>query len=225
MPKLEIAVTSRQDAVQADAGGADSVEVCENLSVGGLTPSLEMVRQICDAVAIEVNVIVRPHARSFIYSIDEIAQILRDVDSIAQLRVENVVFGAHRLGRGLNTDLIAQVQQASRESTVTVHRALDESLEPERALEELAALGIGRILTSGPAASAWEGRHSLARWIRNYGRHFDFVVAGGLQLVHFPEMAAILNAPEYHFGSAARGLDGVEAEKVRQLRTAILPRS
>src|SRR5258708_28704819 len=148
MEKSEIAVGSVDDAINAEAGGADSVEICRELSAGGLTPELELVRSIRGAVKVRVNVIVRPHARGFVYSETDVAEILTSAEELARAGVNGIVFGAWDIERRLNLELTQRVQSAAGNCPVTVHRALDESLEPERSLEKLAALGIARILTS-----------------------------------------------------------------------------
>ncbi len=101
-----------------------------------------------------------------------------------------------------------------------MHRALDESVEPEQALAGLVGIA-PRVLTSGPAPDAWSGRSGLAKWVRAYGDHLSFVVSGGLKLEQIPEMLAMVKAQEYHFGSAARTDGAVDGAKVRLLRTAL----
>jgi copper homeostasis protein len=217
MAKLEIAAVTFDDAIHAQDGGADSIEISHDLSVGGLTPSFDLVRRIRDALIIDVNVMVRPHARDFIYTARDIEGILADAQRMAQAGINGVVFGALTPANRLDLVLIEQVAQACAPLPVTVHRALDFSDEPERALEGL--IGIApRVLTSGPAATAWEGRAGLARWVVAYGDKLSFVVSGGLTAAQMPEMLATVRAQEYHFGSAARTNGVVDVEKVRGLR-------
>lgn len=220
MPKLEIAAVTLDDAINAQAGGADSIEISYDLSVGGLTPSFDLVRRIRDALSIDVNVMVRPHARDFTYTPDEIDRILDDTRGLAQTGINGVVFGALTPDNHLDLALIERVAQACAPLPVTVHRALDFSDQQERALEGL--IGIApRVLTSGPAATAWEGRAGLARWVAAYGDKLSFVVSGGLSAAQIPEMLATVRAQEYHFGSAARTDGVVDVAKVRALRALV----
>jgi len=186
MAGLEIAVTCLSDAQRTEEGGADSVEVCAGLSVGGLTPSWEVVAAILKSIRIGVHVIVRPHAASFHYSADDIVAILRDAARFGAMGVKSVVFGAWDDDRRLDLELIQRVQAAALPAAVTVHRALDASAEPERSLKALARLGVGRVLTAGPAATAWEGRFGLANWIAGYQQHFRFVVSGDCRWSTWP---------------------------------------
>ncbi len=216
-PRLEIAVTSLQDALNAQAGGADSIEISRDLALDGLTPALDLIQAVRDAVQIEVNVIVRPHPRDFVYTPAEAALILEQTRAISRAGIDGIVFGAQTAAGHLDIALIQRVVDAANGLPVTVHRALDSSLEPEKALDALVGV-VPRVLTSGPAANAWEGRAGLRQWVQDYGQHFSFVASGGLKSEQLATYAAYVQAHEYHLGSAARGDDGVQAEKVRQLR-------
>lgn len=220
MSQLEIAITTLEDALEAQAGGADSIEISHDLSVGGLTPPLDLVRQIRDAVTMRVYVIVRPHARDFVYTPAEIDLILSDTAALAQTGIDGIVFGAHLPDRRIDTDRIRQVVHTANGLPVTLHRALDECAEPEAALEALRGI-VPRVLTSGPAATAWDGRDGLRRWIDIFGGDFHFVAAGSLKIEFLANYAAYVQADGYHFGSAARSNGTVDREKVRQIRSLL----
>jgi len=220
MPRLETATTTLEDARHAQQGGADSIEIAQNLAAGGLTPPLDLVRQIQDAVNIEINVIVRPHARDFVYKPTEIDHILADTQAFAQIGINGIVFGALTVTGDLDTELVRIVNKAAAGVPITLHRALDECANPEQALSDLTGV-VPRVLTSGPAANAWEGRAGLRQWVQRFGEHFQFVASGGLRLDHLAEYAAAVHAHEYHFGSAARSNNVVDVDKVKQLSTII----
>ncbi len=224
MPKLEIAALTVEDALAAQIGGADSIEISRDLSVGGLTPNFELVERARDAVQIAIQVMIRPHARDFLYTDAEIETILNHARRLSRTGVNGVVFGAVTPERRLDLGLIAQVAEAAAPLPVTVHRALDQSLEPERALEGL--IGIApRVLTAGPAPTAWEGREALAQWIRAYGDRLAFVVSGGLKLEQLPEILNRVRPHELSIGSAARAGDAVNTAKVRALAAAVKGRN
>lgn len=220
MSQVEIAITTLEDALRAQAGGADSVEISYDLSVGGLTPDFDLVQRIRDALSIKVYAIVRPHARDFNYTPAEIETILADTTSLAQTGIDGIVFGAHQPDRRLDINLIRQVVAAAAPFPVTLHRALDECLEPQAGLEALRGI-LPRVLTSGPAATAWEGRIGLRRWINLYGGDFQFIAAGSLKIEFLAEYSAFVHAAGYHFGSAARSNGVVDSEKVRQIRSQL----
>jgi len=216
MPKLEIPIETLTDALAAQEGGADSIEISRDLSQDGLTPDFDLVRHIRDQVRIAIHVMIRPHARDFIYTDREIDVILDDARKLAQTGVDGMVFGALTAENRLDLALVEWVAQATIPLPLTVHRALDFSHEPEQALAGL--IGVApRVLTAGPASTAWEARNVLANWVTRYGDRLEFVVAGRLRLEEFPEMLEVVRAPAYHFGSAARSGGLVDVEKVRAL--------
>ena len=219
MPKLEIAALTLADAVAAQDGGADSIEISRDLSVGGLTPDFDLVRQVRAAVNIRINVMIRPHAETYVYSPTDIVEILDNACTLAHLGVDGVVFGALTPERRLDLALIERVAGEAAPLPLTVHRALDESVEPEQALAGLVGIA-PRVLTSGPAPDAWSGRFALTEWVHDYGAKLHFVVSGGLKIEHVPLMLAV-KAHAYHFGSAARTNDAVDVAKVRALKAAL----
>jgi copper homeostasis protein len=219
MPQLEIAITSLEDALLAVEGGADSLEVLRDLPNGGLTPPVDLVRSILARVTVPINVIVRPHA-SFHYSDVEFGEILRDAGVFAQMGVASIVFGAVTADNHLDVAMIRQIAEAISPTPVTVHRALDVSTDPESALRSLIGV-VPRVLTSGPAPNAWEGRESTRQWVEQYGQHFQFVLSGGIRLEELAELYAITSAPAYHIGGAARTGNRVDVENVKRLREAL----
>jgi copper homeostasis protein len=220
MRKLEVIALTLDDAVSAQAGGATGVEIVENLTVGGLTPSLEVVRVIRDRVTIHTRVIVRPHARSFVYSTKDTDEILSYVGELVKIGVGGVVFGALRDDSTINVPLVQQVSRAAIPLEVTLHRAIDTCREPEAALTQLVGI-VQRVLTSGQCQSVWEGRETIRRWIAQHGASFTFACGGGIRAGQLPALVKAIAAPEYHVGTAAR-VDGVvDPAMVRALVEAI----
>lgn len=219
MTTLEIAVTTLPEAIAAAQGGADSVELSYDLRRGGLTPSLDLVTQVLTAVEIDVHVIVRPTDRDFVYTPAEIDLILHQAREIAALDVTGLVFGAHTSAGTLEIDLIRRVAEAAGKP-VTLHRALDSAASPEDGLRQLIGV-IPRVLTSGPAATAWEGRHTLRRWVDQFGQHFDFIAAGTIRLEHIAELAQVTGVSGCHVGSGAYRGGQVDAEQVQRLVAAL----
>jgi len=124
MIKLETAALSLDDLRLAEEGGADSVELLYNLAVGGLTPSLDLVREAREHARIRLHVMVRPTARSFVYTPDEIAQIVDAVRWFKQLGVDGIVFGAQTESGQLDVDLVARIAAIAAPVPITLHLSL-----------------------------------------------------------------------------------------------------
>lgn len=160
MTVLEIAVQDADGAAAARAGGADRVELCAALGVtGGLTPSLASV-ETAVAADIDVHALIRTRPGGFVYSPAEIAVMASDIVHLVSAGASGVVIGA-LLGDGVvDRDAIAVLVAAARRAghvEVTFHRALDAVDDPVDALRVLADLGVDRVLTSGGAATAYDG--------------------------------------------------------------------
>jgi copper homeostasis protein len=216
MPSLEVIAMTLADARQAQAGGADSLELVSRLDVGGLTPDLVWVQAVRDAVACRLYVMVRPHASSFVYDAQDRAHIFATLQAARRIGVTGVVFGALNPDATLDTALMQEVAQAAGDLVVTMHRALDHTPVPAQALATLAGT-VQRVLCSGGAADIWQGREQMRAWVQAYPR-LSFVCAGGVTLANIATLAAVTGAQEMHVGGAARENGHVTAAATRRLK-------
>jgi copper homeostasis protein len=219
MPDLEIIASTLEDALAAKAGGADSLELCIALEEDGLTPPLPTVQAIRDAVDLPLNVLLRPHARSFVYTKSEIEEMWQEMQALKQIGVNTIVFGAQTEEGKLDIGLIEDFAEST---PLTLHRAIDTCSNPEEALEALKSK-LPRVLTSGGENSAWEGRAFLKAWQAAYGQQLRFAIASKINLENIAALAEAIGAPEYHIGSAARTNGKVDMAKVRALKAALNP--
>jgi copper homeostasis protein len=218
--RLEIAVTSLTDAVNAEAGGADSVEISHDLSVGGLTPALEMVAAVRDAIRIPLYVLVRDHARDFVYTPAEMDTMLATVRQLQGMGVQGIVFGALTASGEIDLAAMRAMVQAAGPMSVTLHRALDACRNPQVALSRLTGI-IPRVLTAGPAPTAWEGRTAVAAWVAQFGAQMEFVSSGGLTAAQLPAFIRQVRPSVVHLGGAARSGDSVAVALVQSLKQIV----
>lgn len=217
-PRLEIAVISHLDAVHAEAGGADSIEISRDLAVGGLTPALELVAAVRGAIAIPIYVLVRDHARDFVYSPAELDSMLAIIQQLKGVGVQEIVFGALTPSGEVHMAAMRAVVKAAHPLPVTLHRALDACRNPQVALSRLTGI-IPRVLTAGPAASAWEGRAAVAAWVARFGEQIEFVSSGGLTVDRLSAFIRQVRPSVVHLGGAVRSGDTVNVAKVQHVKT------
>ncbi|NED90400.1 copper homeostasis protein CutC, partial [Streptomyces sp. SID11233] len=159
-PALEIAVTSAAGARAARENGADRVELCTALELGGLTPSAALVEAVA-AEGLPVQVLVRCRPGDFVHDAEEIALMAAEVRSVIASGAAGVVIGALTADGALDTDAVARLAGAARASgrpvEVTLHRAIDQSADPVATAALLPPLGLTRVLTSGGAPAAADG--------------------------------------------------------------------
>lgn len=183
-------------AVQAGAG---RIELCEDLSCGGVTPSEELIRaSLAVAGQIPVNVLVRPRPGDFVYSRDEVRQMLDSIELCKQLGVNGVVMGALTHEGKVDVETMRLLLTRSRPLAVTFHRAFDVCQDPASALEELIGLGIERLLTSGHCANAFEGRFALKRLVEQAAGRIVIMPGCGITPSNLAEIASVTGASEFH---------------------------
>lgn len=221
---IEVCCESVQDAVQAFSGGADRVELCAELSVGGVTPDMEDVTRVRRMFPDKmINVLVRCRAGDFVYSREEVDLMASQIRACRDAGADGVVIGA--LTRSGSIDMEAMhtlVGEARRDEnrclSVTFHRAFDESVDMLPALEDVISLGCERLLTSGCCRDAFEGRFNIAALVRQSAGRIVIMAGCGVRPSNVVEIEKITLAPEYH--SSSHGTDEhTSAEVVKLLKT------
>lgn len=160
---LEVCVDSPDGLQAAIEGGADRIELCAALEVGGLTPSAGLMRAAAGC-PVPVLAMIRPRSGGFDFSSAELAVMRSDIAAARAAGLAGVVLGATR-GAGLDRAVLADLVAAAQGLDLTLHRAVDLCGDVEAAVETAVALGFRRILSSGGAQTAMEGRARLAAMI------------------------------------------------------------
>lgn len=154
---LEICANSYQSAKNAQEAGARRIELCQELSVGGITPSYGLLKQVVAHIKIPVFVLIRPRGGHFLYSDDEFEIMKQDIQLCKDLGCSGIVSGVLKENKIIDIERTKELVDLSRPLEFTFHRAFDEVLNPKEALEQLIDLGVERVLTSGQEKSAEKG--------------------------------------------------------------------
>ena len=157
MATLEICAGSVESAIAARDGGAQRIELCAALEVGGVTPSAGLIAEARKIEGLILNVIIRPRGGDFLYNEYEVACMTEDIRTCKRLGVDGVVIGALTADGDIDTATCKKLIEAAEGMSITFHRAFDMCRDPHKALEELIALGCHRVLTSGQAPTAEAG--------------------------------------------------------------------
>ena len=157
MALLEICAGSVESAIAARDGGAQRIELCAALEIGGVTPSAGVITEARKVEGLVLNVIIRPRGGDFLYNGYEVACMEKDICTCKRLGADGVVIGALTAEGDIDTATCKRLIAASDGMSVTFHRAFDMCRDPREALEELIELGCNRVLTSGQAATAEAG--------------------------------------------------------------------
>lgn len=191
MTVVEACVASLDDALAAAREGADRLELCDRMDVGGTTPSEALFRLVRANVSLPIAMMVRPRGGSFDYSSSELDALRRDLDAALTLGADVVVLGVLDAKGRVPRAVLRELVQRAGTTPVTFHKAFDAADDQLAALDALVDAGVSRVLTSGGAATAYEGRERLAQLVeRGAGR--IVVMAGGT--VRASNVRAIVDA-------------------------------
>ena len=194
MKLLEVCVDSLASARAAKQGGADRLEFCSALAVGGLTPYADLLRQIKAELDLPVRCLMRPRAGDFLYTRDEIELLCRQIGTLRDAGADGFVIGALTPEGALDLPAMRALLDACGGAPVTLHRCIDVSRDLCGTYRAAAALGIDTVLTSGGAESCRKGAAQLAALLR---------------------LRDTLNGPEILIGA------GVSAAVIDELRAAL----
>jgi copper homeostasis protein len=198
---LEVCVESHQGALAAIAGGADRVELCADLYRGGCTPSHGSLKLAARELPGQVVALIRPRGGDFQYDAEDLSVCLEDIRHAAELGAAGVAVGALASDGRVDRAATGAMVEAAGDLPVTFHRAFDWSADPIGDLEVLIELGVRRLLTSGGAQTALEGRSLLRQLVQLAGDRLEIVVAGGVRVHNARELARSTGAPALHFSA------------------------
>lgn len=196
--KLEVCVDSVESAVIAQEGGADCLEVCANLIIGGTTPGVSQFKQIRKACDIKLNVLIRPRFGDFLYTNAEFQMMREDIQMFQELGADGVVAGCLKADGCLDMDRMSELRECADSLRFTLHRAFDVCRDPYQALEEAVSLGIDTILTSGQASCCIEGMETLKRLIAQADERIEILVGSGVNAEVIRSMIKDGSAGSFH---------------------------
>lgn len=195
---LEICCDHLHSALAAQAGGADRIELCAALSTDGITPSAGLLTQIKEQLDIPVFVLIRARPGNFVYSKEEIAVMVADIEQAKTLGADGIVSGALTESGQIDVPATKALITAAGELPFTFHKAFDLVSDPFAALDQLLALGAARVLTSGQAASAVAGKPVLQQLADRAGEQLQILCAGGIRDYNIAELLDLDGVQEFH---------------------------
>lgn len=182
---LEVCVDDTQGLSSAVAGGAERIELCAALALGGLTPSPGLIAA-ATRLSIPVFAMIRPRPGGFVYSADELSAAEVDIAAIRSAGLAGIVFGVTHPDGRLDRKAIERLRHAAGDMPMVLHRAFDLAPDLSEALEVAIELGFCRILTSGGAPRAVEGADSIAALVRQAAGRIAIMAGGGVTAQNAP---------------------------------------
>lgn len=197
-PVKEVCVASFDEALRAVKAGATRIELCDNLAVGGTTPSCGTIKKCLEKLAVPVMVMIRPRGGNFTYTQDEFEIMQEDILLCKELGVAGVVFGMLDSNGNIDEDQTKKLVQLSKPLSVTFHKAIDSSASILDSVTLLKKIGVDSILSSGGQATALEGQITLNQMIELASPQLSIIVAGKVTWENFEEIRAKIPSGDYH---------------------------
>jgi copper homeostasis protein len=205
MPKaiLEVCSFNIQSCLIAEKAGAWRVELCDNPTEGGTTPSHGAIKRTREKISIELYPLVRPRAGNYYYDDDELAIIEEDIRVCRELGCDGISSGAQLLDGRIDKDLMKRFVELAGPMGVTCNRAFDATPDMFQALEDLIEAGCERVLTSGQASGAPEAGGVLGELVKAAGERIIIMPGAGIRASNIGRLMEESGAREYH-GSVRR---------------------
>jgi copper homeostasis protein len=222
VPLFELCVTNLEAARVAESGGADRIELCSQLSVGGLTPNYELITETIDKVLIPVYVLIRPRTGDFVFSSTEFDEMKRQIKQAKTAGAAGVATGVLLADGRVDVARTRELVALAKPMKVTFHRAFDETPDIVEALEDVIRCGVDCLLTSGGEPNVLAGAESIAKLRKLAAGRLDVMAGGGLQLPSLVEVLRRTGVSHLH-GSLSRGLVAHDKESPRRMQESSRP--
>jgi len=196
---LEACVETFEEALKAESLGANRIELCDDLSVGGITPSYALIDSVKKQLKIPIMVMIRPRGGNFIYDSSELKLMKQSIDVCKSLCVMGVVFGILNNQNLIDPENTRMLAEYANPLEITFHKAIDDTPDPVRAAKTLTQIkSISRILTSGGKPTALEGAAIINEMSEIVTGHLKILAAGRITNTNLKEMSNILEVEEFH---------------------------
>jgi copper homeostasis protein len=204
---IEVCCGSVDDAIEAERGGADRVELNSAMFLGGLTPSLGSIIEAKERLNIPVMVMIRPRAGGFCYTQVEMEVMLRDAKLAVEHGTDGLVFGILTPDGLIDTERCKRIIELAQGQQTVFHRAFDVTPDPLKALDQLIDLGFSRVLTSGQEKTAPEGIELIRKLIVHAGDRIEILPGSGLRPHNIRAFVERTKAKQVHFSAFGQKFD------------------
>ena len=218
MKKIEIACFNLESALIAQKAGADRVELCADMLVGGTTPIIETIQQARKHLTIDLYVMIRPRGGNFVCSEAEFEQMKLEIETIKKLGVNGFVFGILNKDKTINIEQNKALVEFAKPFPCTFHRAFDAVLNVEKAIEDVISCGFSTILTSGTFPNVIEGKEVLKQLVNQANNRIEIMPGGGLRSTNVSEINEMVNANWYHSSAITDGSETANQEEIIKLK-------
>jgi copper homeostasis protein len=220
MKKIEIACFNLDSVLIAQKAGADRIELCAKMSVGGTTPTIEMIQQ-ARKLELPLYVMIRPRGGNFVYSDSEFEQMKSEIETIKKLGVNGFVFGILKDDQTIHIEQNSELVALASPLSCSFHRAFDEVLNYQQALEAVISCGFSTLLTSGTFPNVMEGKDVLKQLVVQANNRIEIMPGGGLRSTNILELNERVHANWYHSSAITDGTEIANPEEIMLLKQKV----
>lgn len=216
--QLEIACFNYESAIIAQESGADRIELCDNMQLGGTTPNVVLAVRVREKLSIKMHVIIRPRGGGFVYSDEEFTEMKQDIKSFKKLGIDGFVFGILNPDGSVNKKQNEELVNLASPFSCTFHRAFDHVNSIEQALEDVIDCGFQTILTSGRGKNVEEGIDDLILIQKLAKDRIEIMPGGGLRSSNIKLLQEKLQPTFYHSSAITNNTETANPEEIKELR-------
>ena len=204
----EACVETFEEAILAEKKGADRVELCSRLDLGGLTPKKKLVEKVLGALSIPIKIMIRPRSGNFSYNDQEINKMKDDILYCRGLNLQGIVFGLLNQNKTIDIENMKYLSNIAVGLEITFHKAIDQTGSIIDEIDKLLTIGsISSVLTSGGAFNAQSGSRLLKKLAEKYQNNITIIPAGSITKNNIHELHQVIGAKEYHGRKIVGDLD------------------
>lgn len=216
--QLEIACFNYESAIIAQDNGADRIELCDDMRLGGTTPNLITAERVREKLTIKMHVIIRPRGGDFVYTEEEFLEMKQDIKQLKALGVDGFVFGILNQDGSVNKEQNLELVQLASPLSCTFHRAFDVVNSIEQGLEEVIECGFQTILTSGRGKNVEEGIFDLQLIQKLANGRIEIMPGGGLRSSNIKLLQEKLQPTFYHSSAITDQTETANPEEIKELK-------
>jgi copper homeostasis protein len=217
---LEVACFNLESCLIAQRSGAKRVELCENYSVGGITPHEELISKARKELEIDLFVMIRPREGNFIYSEIELEEMRSQIEFCKEEKCDGIAFGILTEKNKVDVEACKELVELAKPMECTFHRAFDEIKNSEEALENIIRCGFSRILTSGKGSAAQNGIEAIQRLIHKANKRIIIMPGGGIRSSNISELLHRTVATEFHSAAITGKSEMADASEIKKMISA-----
>ncbi|MDA6068848.1 copper homeostasis protein CutC [Flavobacterium sp. AC] len=216
--QLEIACFNYESAIIAQESGADRIELCDNMQLGGTTPNTVLAARVREKLSIKMHVIIRPRGGDFVYNDEEFIEMKQDIKSFKKLGVDGFVFGILNSDGSVNKKQNQELVHLASPLSCTFHRAFDVVDSIEKGLDDVIECGFQTILTSGRGKNVEEGIDDLIQIQKLAKNRIEIMPGGGLRSSNIKLLQEKLEPTFYHSSAITNNTQTANPEEIKELR-------